>query len=113
MLRGNVQNETLQVAGAQTVTNTSLAVNVGQFRSVVVFLNVTAVSGTTPSMTVKIQDTGDGTNWVDTGSAFAPVTAAGIFRLVVPDLGLFLRAVSTITGTTPSFTYSLVVCGND
>jgi hypothetical protein len=43
-------------------------------------LNVTAISGTSPSLTVFIQDSVDGTNWNDVGS-FTAVTA--VSRLVI------------------------------
>lgn len=71
-------------------------------------LNVTAASGTTPSLTVLIEDTLDGTNWNTVGS-FSAKTAAG--REVINASGPFandIRVRWTITGTTPSFTFSVV-----
>lgn len=71
-------------------------------------LDVTAASGTTPSLTVLVEDTLDGTNWNTVGT-FAAKTAAG--REVINITAAFadrLRVSWTITGTTPSFTFSVV-----
>lgn len=71
-------------------------------------LDVTAASGTTPTLDVVIEDTIDGTNWNTIGSAFTQKTAAG--RQVLDFQGLFtgqLRVRWTIGGTTPSFTFSV------
>lgn len=111
MLLGNTSNEVLQSLAAQTATNNSGSTQSGEYRSVTFFLNVTVATGTTPSMTVKVQDSPDNITWYDTGSAFAAVTVAGQSRLTVTTLGTYVRAVSTITGTTPSFTYSIQIVG--
>lgn len=85
-------------------------------------LDITAVSGTTPSMTVKIQGQNPVSgSWYDIpGAAFAAKTAAATDTLVVHPsvttavgqasaqvIPRVFRAVATITGTTPSFTFSL------
>ena len=101
------------LSGAQTVTTTGAAVQVGSFTSVVVYLNATAVTGTTPSMTVTLQDSPDGVTWYNIASgAFNALTAAGSQRLVVTNVGYFIRAIATISGTTPSFTVDLQCVGN-
>lgn len=75
-------------------------------------LNVTAVTGTTPSMTVVLESTLDGTNW-DTLGSFAAKTAVGREVITVnPVIGRRLRARWTITGTaTPTFTFSVLIQG--
>lgn len=74
-------------------------------------LDVTAASGTTPSMTVVIESTLDGTNW-DALGTFAAKTAAGREVITInPVIGRRVRARWTITGTTPSFTFSVRVQG--
>lgn len=98
--------------GAQTATNNSAKFNNQGYNGFVAYLNVSAASGTTPSMTVKFQDSPDGTNWFDIASAaFTAATGAVTQRLVVSNTAQYVRAVSTITGTTPSFTYDLDVSG--
>lgn len=71
-------------------------------------LNVTAASGTSPSLTVVLEDTVDGTNWNTIGT-FAAKTAAGreVINVTAPFTET-VRATWTITGTTPSFTFSIL-----
>lgn len=97
---------------AVTATQTSSKVNAGTYNTVKAYLNITAVSGTTPTLVVKFQDSPDGTIWVDIPSgAFSSQTAAATLSLAIANVGPFVRAVQTITGTTPSFTYDLKVSG--
>lgn len=74
-------------------------------------LNVTAASGTSPTLDVVIEDTLDGTNYNPIGT-FAQRTAAGreVINITVP-FSPTLRIRWTVGGTTPSFTFSLVVYG--
>ena len=69
---------------------------------------VTAVSGTTPTLDVVVQESDDGgTNWFDV-YAFPRITATGMYRS--PKLlltGNRVRYVQTVAGTTPSFTRSV------
>lgn len=73
---------------------------------------VTAVSGTSPSLSVSLQWSWDGTTWV-TGSAaeaFAAFTAVGNQLLTVPSRGLYFRASWPLpAGTTPSFTVTIAL----
>ena len=65
------------------------------------------VSGTSPSLTVSIQGSPDGTNWATLASfaAQTAATAAGVaIRLALSQvLEPFVRVSYTISGTTPSF----------
>jgi hypothetical protein len=68
-------------------------------------LHVWSVSGTTPSLTMKIQDSADGTTWADL-LTFNAVTVPGVQRIVL-DTGntvrQHVRANWTITGTGTQF----------
>jgi hypothetical protein len=66
---------------------------------------VTAVSGTTPTLDIGIEESDDnGTNWYRIYD-FPRITAAGAYRSpVLPLSGNRLRYVQTIGGTSPSFT---------
>jgi len=66
---------------------------------------VTAVSGTSPTMDVVVQESDDtGTNWYDIYH-FPRITAAGQYRSpLIPQTGNRVRYVRTIGGTSPSFT---------
>lgn len=65
---------------------------------------VTAVSGTTPSMTPKIQGKNASGNYVDLATGTA-MTAVGSQSILVEDVPLTYRIAWTISGTTPSFTF--------
>lgn len=71
-------------------------------------LDVTAASGTSPSLTVLLEDSLDGTNWNTIGT-FAAKTAAGreVINVTTP-FAETVRASWTVTGTTPSFTFSIL-----
>lgn len=78
-------------------------------------LQVSAVSGTgSPTLTVKLQHSVDDAVWADvTGGAFTAVTAVGgQFIEFSGTVNRYLRVVSTISGTTPSFTYNVAVHRN-
>lgn len=119
-----IKNDALTVftsAARTTTTNGSDLTNVGA-RGVMLVLDVTAASGTTPTLDVKLQykDPVSG-KYVDIpGAAFAQKTGTGTDSLLVypgvaetanrevsTHLGKSWRAVATIGGTTPSFTFTL------
>lgn len=69
-------------------------------------LHVTAATGTTPTLDVKIQHSVDNSVWVDL-ITFTQATAATSERLTVAGtVNRHLRAIWTIAGTTPSFTFA-------
>lgn len=67
---------------------------------------VTAASGTTPSMTVVIETSPDNATW-STLVTYTAATAPGTERKVMAALDRYVRARWTVTGTTPSFTWGL------
>lgn len=114
---------TLAASAAVTATgNTAPAQNQYATGGNIV-INITAVSGTTPAVVFKLQgqDPTSGT-WYDVAdAALASITASGQYKLVVhpavtPVTGTNAKASNllpgtfrlayTITGTTPSFTFS-------
>lgn len=114
MLKPGTPTTTIVPAGTiSTATNTvAQTVNSGNYGNAVAYLVVSAASGTTPSMTVKFQDSADKVSWADVPSgAFTAVTTTGTSRLALSNIGPYLQVVETITGTTPSFTHSLKVSG--
>lgn len=101
----------IQEGITRTATANGAAVEVGERSSACLELVVTAGSGTTPTLDVTIETSKDGTGtglgaWRSLG-AFAQRTAAGSERKSFTGLDRFVRAVQTIGGTTPSFTYSI------
>ena len=97
-------------SAARTVTGTADvgAIPAGH-HELSVYLDVTVVSGTTPSMTVTYQSSPDGVTFYDR-TAGAAITAAGKQLITVPaNIGRFGRISYAVSGTTPSFTFSAVV----
>ena len=96
-------SQTIAAAGTTngpTLSNLSLAQNV------VLQVNVTAITGTAPTLTVNFQDTVDGgANWNTVFSTTAQ-TATGV--TVVRSTALFsdqARLQYVVAGTTPSVTF--------
>lgn len=99
---------TIAASAARTISgDTGTLPGYGPAESLRAQLDVTAASGTSPTLNVVLEDTLDGTNWNVIGT-FAQRTAAG--REVITVTTPFsdqLRARWTVGGTTPSFTFSL------
>lgn len=102
-----VYDAPLVASAARDATFTSDTYEMGELSTLRMNLDVTAASGTTPTLDVVIQTSNDGsTNWQALGT-FAQKTAASSERNVFPGADRFVRVVCTIGGTTPSFTFSL------
>lgn len=62
-------------------------------------------------MTLSIQWSNDGTNFGNTDGTpdtFAAITTAGTVEKQITVKGLYCQITWTITGTTPSFTFSVI-----
>ena len=92
-------------SAALTTTTTTSAFTPTYGCSYEVSIPVTAVSGTTPTLDVGIEESDDsGTNWFRVYD-FPRITATGMYRSPkLPLVGNRVRYVQTVTGTTPSFT---------
>lgn len=103
------KRETALASAARTATGNSGALpGYGAANALRAQLNVTAASGTSPSLTVLIEDSvDDGATWNTVGT-FAAKTAAGreVINITNP-FGDQVRISWTITGTTPSFTFAV------
>lgn len=96
------------VTQAASTNGSALALGASNLR---LALNVTAASGTSPSLTVVVQTSSDGgvnDAWRSVlGTAFTAATAVGEQYSCFAGLDRFVRVVTTISGTTPSFTFTL------
>lgn len=98
--------------GAVTKTSTGNGTDyslgaVSATQAVYCFLHVTSVSGTdTPTLTVKVQSSADGSSWDDVISMTA-VTAVGaeVKSVAGANTDTHWRVIWTISGTTPSFSF--------
>lgn len=128
--RGMSGNLTTGDTGAKVATgNGATIANVGN-KGIQIVVNMGAVTGTTPTCTIKVQGSADGgTTWYDIpGATTASLTATGVFGITIyPGIAVTAgtttsgstatangvlprtwRIVWTIGGTTPSFTITNV-----
>lgn len=113
---------TVFASAARTATASSADQFASVHRGVIFTLNISAASGTTPTLDVKIQmkDNVSGVYIDIPGAAFAQKTTTGTDSLVLYPgvtvtanrsvstvLPSCFKAVATITGTSPSFTFTL------
>lgn len=105
---GALTFSTIQASAAKTATFQTNAFDEGNRDFIAILLNVTAVSGTSPSMTVTVQWSHDGQTWfnADPADSFTAITAAGAVTKQFTVKGLYARLNCTISGTTPSFTFA-------
>lgn len=112
MVLSNVQKKSisLHASAARTATgNGTLEVNVAEYTQGAFYLKVSAASGTSPTLDVKIQEYDDlSASWFDTGTAFTQATGTTTERKTITSLlGSRVRIVYTIGGTSPSFTFTV------
>lgn len=104
----------LAASSARTTTGQGSAVSTGLEQAQVAKVDVTAASGTTPNLTVTVEESANGSTGWATKATFAAKTGTGSQIIALPRLNhSFLRASWTITGTTPSFTFSVQVANGD
>lgn len=105
----DVNDITLAASAARTATGNGTGVDPEVCSGGLAKLDVTAASGTSPTLNAKVQAlAADGTTWVDVAT-FTQATGVTSQYLAVPITGRQVRATWTIGGTTPSFTFSLTV----
>jgi hypothetical protein len=108
-LRGFKDIEMLP-SGARTSSSQTTATDVGKYKEAIVFIDVTGVSGTSPTLDVKFQTQDPiSLKWFDvTDLTFTQKTAiSSEMKAKSGLLGSKLRCSYTIGGTTPSFTFSV------
>lgn len=112
MSRTDIQSrgllETLVASAARTASGDSGAISGwGSSSTIRVQLDVTAATGTSPTLDVLIEDTLDGTNWNTVGT-LAQRAAPGreVINITAP-FSETLRVKWTMGGTTPNFTFSV------
>lgn len=114
---------TIAASAARTTSGDSgTLVNREGFPGIHIVLDITAASGTSPTLDVKVQRFDPASQkWVDLpGGAFAQKTTAGTDDLIIypgvaetanrsvsDAIAETYKVVWTIAGTTPSFTFSL------
>lgn len=100
----------------KTASENGASIDMQQYvGDVKVILSTSAGGGTTPTLDVKLQDSDDGTTFADiTSAAFTQVTStAGTASLTlnIDAAKRYIRAVTTISGTSPTFDMALIAVG--
>lgn len=108
------QNLSLLPSAARSASGSQTTpLDVSQMSELAVFLVVGTASGASPSLTVTIEDSPDGSNWANAYSFPAVTTASAVLRAGWQDLkmsvGRFLRVSWQISGSGASFTFSVQV----
>ena len=110
---------TLKASAAEIASTTHDTVDTGEASTISVTVDVTAASGTTPTLVVIVEGSHDESTWVELGRVGANGyrtgtvgTAPSNFTGAGSATGIFsapqfVRTRSTVGGTTPSFTYSV------
>lgn len=96
-------------SAARTTSGNSTAFACDNFDEALVMINVSAASGTSPTLDITFE-VYDGANWM-THTAATQITGAGSQVMKLTNLGTEYRIKYTIGGTSPSFTFSVVVKG--
>jgi len=98
-----------QIETTRTITadTTSPSLMVGGSKNIVIFIVVTAVGGTGPTLDISVQSRMFlEYNWADTGKAFPTISATGTYMLTISEfVGSVLRLNYKVGGTAPSFTF--------
>lgn len=115
-LKSQLTASQLNATSPRTATFNSTSVDLQNYEGdVLVTEDVQTVSGTTPTLDGKIQDSADNAAFADvTGYTFAQRTATGgpaTVRVDKRKVRRYVRYVGTIAGTSPSFALSVVAHG--
>jgi len=92
---------------ARTATGGGEIYDTGEAKEFVVTLDVSAASGTTPTLDVKLQHSAYDSVYQDLSTAFTQKTAVSKETKVFTQFHRYVKATWTIGGTTPSFTFSI------
>lgn len=105
---GREAGRVLHPHGSETSTGTTSGLDNGASTAdgAAAYLQVTAASGTTPTLDVKVQHSSDGSTYADL-ITFTQVTAANAYErvAVTGTVNRYLRVEFTIGGTSPDFTF--------
>lgn len=101
---------TLHAAGAESSSGAGASIDIGARALARAHIDITAVSGTAPTLDVVLETSRDQVIWrAAPVGAFAQATAAGTQTRAFLDLERYVRARWTIGGTgSPSLTFSIV-----
>lgn len=105
---GLTDSTSTDVSGTFTTTSNTSAIDASGYGSVAFTVDVSAASGTTPTLDIQFQESEDGsTDWVDMYDADR-FTTTGSYKTVRHAIhSRYYRYRYVIGGTTPSFTFTI------
>lgn len=103
----NTQSVAFAIAAPQTASANGAAIELGDRGTMRLDINITAASGTNPTLDVSFETSSDNVTWRALGS-FPQYTAAGTVRKSFSGCDRWVRPKWTITGTNPSFTFTII-----
>ncbi len=93
---------TLTAQGSGTVTSGPIT-SAGKAGHVLVMVHVSAITGTTPTLNVSLEQSADGTSYSAlAGSGVAQLTAVGNAVAYAYPTANYVRVTATVGGTTPA-----------
>jgi len=109
MVRGS--DLTPVASAARTTTGVGSWLSSDEFGAATLALDVTAASGTTPTLNVTVETRGSSADSARSVGTFAQKTAVSAERKTFPGFDNEYRVTWTIGGATPSFTFSVTGVG--
>ena len=106
IVNNDAEEPLLNVMSAKTASGTGPSIDFEDATEAAVLLEVTVVSGTNPTLDCVIEESVDQNTW-STLATFMQKTAMGTELMKISGFARFLRVKHTITGTNPSFTFTL------
>lgn len=104
-------NLVLKASGAVTANGESGSQDVSLFGQGLLLIDITTVSGTSPTIDFKVQTEIDG-QWVNLPNVtIAQQTTTGKVVAAMTNFGVEIRLSWTVGGTSPSFTFSATFLG--
>ena len=97
---------TFESSTAISATGNSSGLEVTAYMEAVIYVSVTTLTGTTPTMDVTVEHSYDNTTFF-TLSKFARITATGQYQKSISGFGKFTRISYTLGGTLPVFTTTI------
>jgi len=108
---GYAAKQAILTSAARTTNGQSSNFNVSEFSRLTFYTNVSAASGTSKNLNIKIQESPDQSTWYDMDGLEGDLSAIGSLRLTTDEQTLYIRVNYSITGTNPSFTFTVDMVG--
>ncbi|MGH2692326.1 MAG: hypothetical protein ACRDHM_07450 [Actinomycetota bacterium] len=104
-----VLKRTVVASAARTATGQSAAIDTQQAEELDLLVDVTAVSGTTPTLDLSVEWSDNGTDWfaAEPADTLTQITATKKTTKTFDVKAANYRIVWMVGGTTPSFTFSV------